>query len=61
MESGEIMISRVAAQSRYPANFQLIAAMNPCPCGFLGSQRCSCTPDQIIAIAVKYPAPFSTA
>jgi magnesium chelatase family protein len=41
------MISRVAAQSRYPANFQLIAAMNPCPCGYLGSQRCRCTPDQI--------------
>ena len=47
LESGEIMISRVAAQTSYPAKFQLIAAMNPCPCGYLGSQRCICTPEQI--------------
>ena len=58
MESGEIMISRVAAQSRYPANFQLIAAMNPCPCGFLGSQRCSCTPDQINRYKGKISGPL---
>ena len=58
MESGEIMISRVAAQSRYPANFQLIAAMNPCPCGFLGSQRCSCTPDQINRYRSKISGPL---
>ena len=58
MESGEIMISRVAAESRYPANFQLIAAMNPCPCGFLGSQRCSCTPDQINRYKGKISGPL---
>ncbi len=58
MESGEIMISRVAAQSRYPANFQLIAAMNPCPCGYLGSQRCSCTPDQINRYKGKISGPL---
>jgi len=58
MESGEIMISRVAAQSRYPANFQLIAAMNPCPCGFLGSQRCNCTPDQINRYRSKISGPL---
>ena len=52
------MISRVAAQSRYPANFQLIAAMNPCPCGFLGSQRCSCTPDQINRYRSKISGPL---
>jgi magnesium chelatase family protein len=58
MESGEIMISRVAAQSRYPANFQLIAAMNPCPCGYLGSERCSCSPDQINRYRSKISGPL---
>jgi len=58
MESGEIMISRVAAQSRYPASFQLIAAMNPCPCGYLGSRRCSCTPDQINRYRGKISGPL---
>ncbi len=49
MESGHIMISRAARQSTFPAQFQLVAAMNPCPCGYAGdpSQRCQCTPDQI--------------
>ncbi|MGB2288052.1 MAG: YifB family Mg chelatase-like AAA ATPase [Porticoccaceae bacterium] len=47
LESGEITISRVANQISYPARFQLIAAMNPCPCGYLGSQRCVCTAEQI--------------
>lgn len=42
LESGKIVISRASAQVEYPANFQLIAAMNPCPCGFLGSQRKAC-------------------
>lgn len=58
MESGEIMISRVAAQSRYPANFQLIAAMNPCPCGYLGSERCSCGSDQINRYRSKISGPL---
>ena len=49
MESGHIMISRAARQSTFPAQFQLVAAMNPCPCGYAGDagQRCQCTPDQI--------------
>jgi magnesium chelatase family protein len=49
LESGQIMISRAARQSRFPAQFQLIGAMNPCPCGYAGDprQRCQCTPDQI--------------
>ncbi|WP_119329144.1 YifB family Mg chelatase-like AAA ATPase [Cysteiniphilum halobium] len=42
LESGKIVISRASAQVEYPAKFQLIAAMNPCPCGFLGSQRKMC-------------------
>ena len=58
LESGEIMISRVAAQTRYPAKFQLIAAMNPCPCGYLGNRRCSCTPDQIARYRHRISGPL---
>ena len=47
LESGRITISRAARQVDFPANFTLVAAMNPCPCGFLGQARCRCTPDQI--------------
>ena len=47
MESGQIAISRAARQSTFPARFQLVAAMNPCPCGYAGGPRCHCTPDQI--------------
>ncbi len=49
LETGEILISRAAQQMLFPARFQLLAAMNPCPCGYFGdvSGRCRCTPDQI--------------
>ncbi len=49
LESGRITISRAAHRADFPAKFQLIAAMNPCPCGYLGhySGKCHCTPDQI--------------
>src|SRR5204862_837872 len=49
LESGRITISRAAMQSDFPASFQLIAAMNPCPCGYLGhySGRCHCSPDLV--------------
>ena len=49
MESGEITLSRARHRFTYPARFQLVAAMNPCPCGYLGDQdhHCRCTPDQI--------------
>ncbi len=50
MESGSITISRAARQAEFPARFQLITAMNPCPCGHLGDsagQSCSCTSDQV--------------
>jgi magnesium chelatase family protein len=43
MESGKIMISRARHNATYPANFQLIAAMNPCPCGHLGNAALSCS------------------
>lgn len=49
IESGEILISRAARQSVFPARFQLVTAMNPCPCGYYsdGSERCRCSPDQV--------------
>lgn len=49
LESGHIVISRANRTLTFPAHFQLIAAMNPCPCGYHGdsSGRCSCTPAQI--------------
>jgi len=49
LESGEVRISRAKAQACFPARFQLVAAMNPCPCGYNGDEngRCRCTPDQI--------------
>jgi magnesium chelatase family protein len=45
MEAGTITISRAARQAEFPARFQLVAAMNPCPCGYLGdrSGRCHCS------------------
>lgn len=42
MENGYISLSRVAQKNEYPANFQLIAAMNPCPCGYLGDEKRAC-------------------
>ncbi|HEX7455261.1 MAG TPA: YifB family Mg chelatase-like AAA ATPase [Gallionella sp.] len=49
LESGHITISRAARRAEFPAQFQLIAAMNPCPCGYFGhyNGKCRCTPDQI--------------
>lgn len=49
LESGRIVISRAAMQSTFPARFQLVAAMNPCPCGLSGddSGRCCCSAEQI--------------
>ena len=49
IEAGEIIISRANQQVRFPAKFQFITAMNPCPCGFLGDPKgnCNCTPDKI--------------
>lgn len=49
LESGRIIISRALRQVEYPAQFQLVVAMNPCPCGYFGddSDRCNCTNDKI--------------
>jgi len=60
LESGHIIVSRAARQAEFPANFQLIAAMNPCPCGYLGhpNQACRCTPDQIARYRGKLSGPL---
>ncbi len=60
LESGEIMISRAAQQACFPARFQLIAAMNPCPCGYAGdsSGRCHCTPEQVNRYRMKLSGPL---
>ncbi|MBT5387794.1 MAG: YifB family Mg chelatase-like AAA ATPase [Porticoccaceae bacterium] len=58
LESGEILLSRAASQARYPANFQLVAAMNPCPCGYLGSPSCICSPDQVTRYRNRLSGPM---
>lgn len=60
LESGTITISRAARQADFPARFQLIAAMNPCPCGYLGdaSGRCRCTPDQVRNYRTRVSGPL---
>ncbi len=60
LESGCITISRAAFQSIFPAEFQLVAAMNPCPCGFFGCQRktCHCTSEQIRRYMAKLSGPL---
>lgn len=60
MESGRITISRAARRADFPAQFQLIAAMNPCPCGYHGhyNGKCRCTPDQISRYRSKISGPL---
>lgn len=60
LESGRINISRAARQAEFPARFQLIAAMNPCPCGYLGhhNAKCRCTPDQVSRYRSKISGPL---
>lgn len=60
LETGSITISRAARQADFPAQFQLIAAMNPCPCGYLGdpSGRCHCTSEQVSRYLGKISGPL---
>lgn len=60
LESGQITISRAARQADFPAQFQLIAAMNPCPCGYLGhyNNKCRCTPDQVTRYRARISGPL---
>ena len=60
LESGRVAISRAARQAEFPARFQLVAAMNPCGCGYLGhyNGRCRCTPDQVARYRGKLSGPL---
>ncbi|GAB2180797.1 YifB family Mg chelatase-like AAA ATPase [Denitratisoma sp. agr-D3] len=60
LETGTICVSRVARRADFPARFQLLAAMNPCPCGYLGhpSGKCRCTPDQVARYRGKLSGPL---
>jgi len=60
LETGVIHLSRAARQSSFPARFQFVAAMNPCPCGWLGhaSGRCRCSPDQVARYRARVSGPL---
>ena len=62
LETGQITISRAARQAQFPAGFQLVAAMNPCPCGWLGARvpgrACRCTPDQVARYQARLSGPL---
>ncbi len=60
LECGLIAISRAARRCEFPARFQLVGAMNPCPCGYRGSQQrtCRCTPDQVARYQGKLSGPL---
>ncbi len=60
LETGHIHIARAARRAEFPARFQLVAAMNPCPCGWLGhsSGKCRCTPDQVARYRGKLSGPL---
>ncbi|HPO20271.1 MAG TPA: YifB family Mg chelatase-like AAA ATPase [Rubrivivax sp.] len=63
LETGQITISRAARQATFPARFQLVAAMNPCPCGYFGAfaatgRNCRCTPDAIARYQGRLSGPL---
>ena len=60
LESGRITISRAARQADFPARFQLVAAMNPCPCGYLGDaeRRCACGQEQVRRYRARISGPL---
>jgi magnesium chelatase family protein len=60
METGRIVISRAARHAEFPARFQFLAAMNPCPCGHLGNpaKACRCTPDAVLRYQSRISGPL---
>lgn len=60
LENGRICIARAARSADFPARFQLVAAMNPCPCGYLGhpSGRCHCSPEQVARYRARLSGPL---
>ncbi len=61
LESGRVSIARAARQTQFPARFQLLAAMNPCPCGHCGDRggRCRCTPERIARYRARVSGPLA--
>ncbi|HEX5477571.1 MAG TPA: YifB family Mg chelatase-like AAA ATPase [Burkholderiales bacterium] len=61
LESGKVCIARAARQAQFPARFQLLAAMNPCPCGHCGDRngRCRCTPERIARYRGRISGPLA--
>ena len=61
LETGRILVSRAARRAEFPARFQLVAAMNPCPCGYHGDPRkatCNCTPEQVARYRARVSGPL---
>jgi len=60
LETGRIVVSRAARQAEFPARFQLVTAMNPCPCGQLGNpaRSCRCTPDAVLRYQARISGPL---
>lgn len=60
LETGRINVARAASRAEFPARFQFVAAMNPCPCGYLGhpTRACRCTPDQIARYRGRLSGPL---
>ena len=60
LETGRIVVSRAARQAEFPARFQLVAAMNPCPCGQLGNpaRACRCTPESVLRYQARISGPL---
>lgn len=60
LEAGTILISRASRQTEFPANFQLVAAMNPCPCGYLNDPKgnCRCTEEQVMRYRARISGPL---
>lgn len=59
MEDKKVTISRVKYTNSYPANFMLVAAMNPCPCGYYGNKKCKCTDYEVLKYRQKISGPIS--
>ena len=61
LETGRILVSRAARRAEFPARFQLVAAMNPCPCGYhgdAGTATCHCTPEQVARYRSRVSGPL---
>lgn len=58
MEDGEVTISRANHKNTYPTNFMFVGAMNPCPCGYYGNEKCCCTHNELVKYNKKLSGPI---